>query len=98
MTDAMTDRGYTQADLDDVSDNPEWTAEDFANARPFTEAFPYFAKSIKRARGEQKAPVKVSTTIRLSREVIDHFRQGGPGWQTRIDHALREWIARPKVG
>jgi len=36
---------------------------------------------------------KVSTTIRLSPEVIDHFRSGGRGWQTRIDEALRDWIA-----
>ena len=36
---------------------------------------------------------KVSTTIRLSPEVIDHFRAGGRGWQTRIDEALRDWIA-----
>ena len=35
---------------------------------------------------------KVSTTIRLSRDVIDHFQAGGRGWQTRIDAALREWI------
>lgn len=35
---------------------------------------------------------KVSTTIRLSRDVIDHFKLGGRGWQTRIDEALREWI------
>ena len=35
---------------------------------------------------------KVSTTIRLSQDVIEHFRSGGRGWQTRIDEALREWI------
>ncbi len=35
---------------------------------------------------------KVSTTIRLSKEVIDHFRADGRGWQTRINEALREWI------
>ena len=33
---------------------------------------------------------KVSTTIRLSRDVIDHFKAGGKGWQTRIDKAFRE--------
>ncbi len=32
-------------------------------------------------------------TIRLSRDVIDHFRAGGRGWQTRIDEASRDWIA-----
>ena len=37
---------------------------------------------------------KVSTTIRLSQDVIDHFRAGGRGWQTRIDQALREWIGK----
>ena len=40
---------------------------------------------------------KVSTTIRLSRDVIDRFRAGGRGWQTRIDAALREWIAKHDV-
>ena len=38
------------------------------------------------------AKPKVSTTIRLSQDVIDHFRADGKGWQTRIDAALREWI------
>ncbi len=89
----MTNRGYTQADLDEVSDNPELTEEDFAQMRPFAEVFPHFAESIRRARGKQKAPTKVSTTIRLSSEVVEHFRHDGPGWQSRIDEALREWIA-----
>ena len=39
---------------------------------------------------------KVSTTIRLSQDVIDHFKAGGRGWQTRIDAALREWIGRDR--
>ncbi|MXZ42552.1 MAG: BrnA antitoxin family protein [Caldilineaceae bacterium SB0662_bin_9] len=39
-----------------------------------------------------KARPKVSTTIRLSQDVIDHFRAGGRGWQTRIDQALQDWI------
>ncbi|MXW66974.1 MAG: hypothetical protein F4Z72_08265 [Gemmatimonadales bacterium] len=35
-------------------------------------------------------------TIRLSQDVIDHFRAGGRGWQTRIDDALLDWIKRSK--
>lgn len=38
------------------------------------------------------AKPKVSTTIRLSQDVIDHFKAGGRGWQTRINDALLEWI------
>ena len=89
----MTQRGYTQADLAEVSDNPELTAQDFAQMRPFGEAFPHLAEGIRRARGKQKTPTKVSTTIRLSREVLEHFRASGTGWQARVDGALKEWIA-----
>ncbi len=83
----MTKRADTQADLAEVSDNPELTGEDLAQARPFAEAFPHFAESIRRARGKQKVPTKVSTTIRLSRDVLDHFRSAGSGWQSRVDRA-----------
>ena len=50
--------------------------------------------AVRRGRPPLARP-KVSTTIRLSQDVIDHFRAGGRGWQTRIDEALREWIGKP---
>lgn len=89
----MKQKHYTQGDLDAVSDNPELTAEDLAQLRPFEEVFPQLAESIRRSRGKQRAPTKVSTTIRLSPEVVEHFRASGGGWQSRIDRALKEWIA-----
>lgn len=54
-----------------------------------------FAKTAVRRGRPPLARPKVSTTIRLSQDVIDHFRAGGRGWQTRIDEALREWIGKP---
>ncbi|MYC67232.1 MAG: BrnA antitoxin family protein [Acidobacteriia bacterium] len=51
-----------------------------------------FAKAAVRRGRSPKARPKVSTTIRLSPDVIDHFRAGGRGWQTRIDDVLRDWI------
>lgn len=51
-----------------------------------------FAKAPVRRGRPPKARPKVSTTIRLSQGVVGHFRAGGCGWQTRIDHALRDWI------
>ncbi len=33
---------------------------------------------------------KTPVSIRLSPDVLDYFRSGGPGWQSRIDEALRE--------
>jgi uncharacterized protein (DUF4415 family) len=83
---------YTKADMDAVSDNPELTDEELREMVPFAQAFPDLAATI-RKRGPQKAARKVSTTIRLSAEVIEHFRAGGPGWQARIDDALKAWVA-----
>ena len=51
-----------------------------------------FVKATVRRGRPPVAKPKVSTTIRLSQDVIDHFKAGGRGWQTRINNALREWI------
>jgi len=45
-------------------------------------------------RGPQKAPTKKLVSLRLSPEVIDHFKSAGPGWQTRIDSTLLNSIKR----
>lgn len=73
------------------SDNPEWTDADFAAAKgpeglsaAELAAFPK-TKRIGRPRGSNKEPV----TIRLDRDVIGKFRATGPGWQSRINDALR---------
>jgi uncharacterized protein (DUF4415 family) len=73
-------------------DAPELTDAQITSAKPFAELFPDLAATIRR-RGAQKSPVKTRTSIRLSPEVVDHFRAGGIGWQTRIDQVLRDWIA-----
>jgi uncharacterized protein (DUF4415 family) len=44
-------------------------------------------------RGRPPGSSKVSTTIRFDAEVLEAFRRDGPGWQTRINLALREWLA-----
>jgi uncharacterized protein (DUF4415 family) len=38
----------------------------------------------------------VPVSIGLSRDVIDHFKAGGPGWQTRIDEALAKVVAKAR--
>jgi len=43
-------------------------------------------------RGPQKAPTKKLVSLRLSPEVVEHFKAGGPGWQARIDRTLKEAI------
>ncbi|HEX8225804.1 MAG TPA: BrnA antitoxin family protein [Allosphingosinicella sp.] len=40
---------------------------------------------------------KVQQSLRLSREVLDHFRATGPGWQARIDEVLRRHVAEAEA-
>jgi len=82
-------KGYSARELREVSDNPELTKEDFAKARPFAEALPDLAASIRRGRGPNKAPTKQLVSLRLSGKVIEVYKAKGPGWQSRIDQDLR---------
>ena len=43
------------------------------------------AGRIGRPKGSGK---KEMVTLRLDREILDHFRAGGPGWQTRLNDTL----------
>jgi uncharacterized protein (DUF4415 family) len=80
-------------------DAREWTDEDFANARPYLEVFPDAAKDLPRRRGRPKLDdPKVNLTLRLDRDIIDGFKATGPGWQTRINEALREAMPGRKTG
>jgi uncharacterized protein (DUF4415 family) len=90
---AVTDEeeARIQRGIAEDPDNPEWTAEDFARARPFAEVFPEWAEEIRqRQSGRPKSPdPKVAVSLRLDSAVVDHFKAQGPGWQTRINAALR---------
>jgi uncharacterized protein (DUF4415 family) len=39
---------------------------------------------------------KQQVTLRLPREVIGHFKAGGPGWQTRISEVLQSYTRAQK--
>jgi uncharacterized protein (DUF4415 family) len=89
---------YSQEDWDEVSDNPEWTKKDFANAKAARDVLPpAFFEALARKRGQrgpQKGPTKIAISIRLSKDVIDAFKADGPGWQARMDEALRAAVKR----
>nr|WP_323017257.1 BrnA antitoxin family protein [Castellaniella sp.] len=46
----------------------------------------------RKRRGRPVGSDKKSTTIRFDRDILDAFRAAGPGWQTRINAALRDWL------
>jgi uncharacterized protein (DUF4415 family) len=41
-------------------------------------------------RGRPAGSSKNLVSLRLDKDVIDHFRASGPGWQTRMNDALRK--------
>ena len=45
-------------------------------------------------------PPKKAISIRLDEDVVDYFRESGPGYQTRINSVLRHYMehARRKTG
>ena len=81
-----------QRGIDADPDNPEWTAEDFAQARPATEVHPDLVAEYLRTRGRQKRPTKVLVSLRLERDVVERLRASGPGWQSRANDILRKAV------
>jgi uncharacterized protein (DUF4415 family) len=73
---------FAEDDAPDLS-SPEWQAK-------FTAAdVMQGTRIVKRGRPVAEHR-KVSATIRLDEDIIRHFRADGPGWQTRVNAALRK--------
>jgi len=78
-------------EIDD--ENPEWRPADFEKARPAHEVLPAdVLKAFPKTRGPQKSPKKIPVSLRLSPEVVERFKAKGPGWQRRIDEALKKAV------
>lgn len=92
----MRERAFDDDDIVFDADNPKLTAEDLRKMRPARELPPEILKAFPntKVRGAQKAPKKVPVSLRLSPEVVDHFKASGAGWQTRIDETLRKAIKK----
>ena len=75
---------------DEYEEAPERTEEHFARADLY-----HGDKLIRRGRPPLERP-KEAVKLRLSPDVLDHFRAGGPGWQTRINATLEKAVAREK--
>jgi uncharacterized protein (DUF4415 family) len=92
-------------DLDDAAsrpdeENPELTHEQILKMRPalewIAEEFgPEAAEELRRGRGRPAKPDrKVNQTLRLDPDVLAWFKRQGPGWQARMNAALRSFMER----
>ena len=69
--------------------------EDIRDMRPAAEVLPpelvaVLPKRRPGERGQGKRPPKKLIALRLDPDVLEHFRATGPGWQSRINEALRK--------
>jgi uncharacterized protein (DUF4415 family) len=80
-------------------DAPEATDEQLRQAKPFAEAFPDLAESIKRARGRPAIEQpRRQLSIRLDPDIIEHYKATGKGWQSRMNDDLRKAAGLKKAG
>lgn len=77
-------------------DNPEWTAADFARARPASQVLPAEAAAalVKNKGGRPKGSDKTQIALRVDNDTLDRFKASGAGWQSRMNDALRKAAAR----
>lgn len=80
--------GYTRADWDAV-DSPELTDEQLSQGKPFADAFPELAAKIRQVGRPKSDTPKVAVSLRLDQDIVARFKASGPGWQTRMNSALR---------
>lgn len=78
----------------DPEDERPRTDAELAQARPFGEALPELAETIKRGRGRPtvESP-KQAVTLRLSPDTIERFRKTGKDWRARMSQALDKAVS-----
>src|SRR5882762_5397580 len=77
-------------------ENPEWTQQDFAKAKPASEVLPPEVMAQFKNKGGRpliEYP-KEAVKLRIDADVLAKFRQSGPGWQTRINGILKAAVSR----
>lgn len=85
----LAEEARIQAGIKSDPDNPELAPGQLARMRPFRDW------QAERRLGRPKSAVrKELVTLLLDPEVVDFFRSSGPGWQTRVNAALAEYVRR----
>src|SRR5690242_4219635 len=86
----------SQQEWDDA-ENPEWTAADFARARPLKEVFPEQFKAWKRMGRPPVAAPKIHIGFRLAADVVAGIRATGMGYNARVEKVLRDALAKGEL-
>lgn len=75
----------TEAGWNDPDDAPDLTSPEWAAKLD--------AATVRRGRPKLESP-KELTSIRIDADILARLRESGPGWQSRINDILRDYINR----
>jgi uncharacterized protein (DUF4415 family) len=81
----------------DPDDAPEWTDDVFDRAQLSENGVVIRPATGTLTRGPGRPRIeapKRQVSVRLDADVLDALKGSGPGWQGRMNQALREWLAR----
>lgn len=73
-----------------------WDGKD-EDERPLSRDEMRAGMALAKKRGRPAGSNKESTTIRFDADVLHAFRSAGPGWQSRMNAALRDWLKEHSV-
>jgi uncharacterized protein (DUF4415 family) len=84
-------KNYGPKKWTDSDDAPELTKQFFRSADVYKGE-----RLLRRGRPPVGERPKRAIKLRISPDVLEHFRAGGPGWQTRINTTLERAVSRAK--
>ncbi|MFC0269362.1 BrnA antitoxin family protein [Kushneria aurantia] len=87
----------TETDWVDIDEAPELTDEDFergiwSKGKEPVEEIVQRAEHARQSGRPRLTDPKQQITLRLDPDVVATFRKTGPGWQTRLNQALRVYL------
>jgi len=96
MTTRKSTKSKTPVRRRKQADDAPLTAAELKRARPAREVMPELVPAYRdgtlRARGRLIGSNKMPVSLRLDKDVVTFFKAKGPGWQTRIDKALKAFV------
>lgn len=103
MSDERT-RVYSEEELDQLEDRTDWEAlrqktdEEIEQAvREDPDAVLLDKDWFEKAKLVVPSSEKERITIRLDKQIVEHFKEGGRGYQSRINDVLRAYVTSKRL-
>jgi len=85
----------------DLDENPEWTAEDFDRARPFSDAHPEFFAAWQKEKNKGGRPKvehpRAHIAFRWDPDLVAHIKATGKGYNARVEKIMRNALAKGEL-